>query len=135
MKTPYVLRLVIIGLPKRYNTISGTHWSLRAKEARKWHQRLLGRMITQRISPPRKPLARAKLRLTRYSSRPPDYDGLVQSFKPVVDALIKTLIIADDNMEVVGKPEYNWERVPANEGKILIEVEEIQTEHPKLEGL
>lgn len=125
MENHYVLRMDIQGLPQRYNTVSGRHWALRAKEAKKWHQRLLGRMITQRVMPPPHPLKRAKIRLTRFSSRPPDYDGLVQSFKPVIDALIKTLIIVDDNMDVIGKPEYNWERSPSKMGKIFIEVEEI----------
>jgi len=82
-------------------------------------------MIVARVAPPSRPLKNAKLKLTRYSSRAPDYDGLVQSFKPVIDALKKCLIIEDDSMRVIGKPDYCWEKARQRAGKITIEVVEI----------
>jgi Holliday junction resolvase RusA-like endonuclease len=123
--SPYRLSIELIGLPKRFNQGQGAHWSTRHRESQKWHKRLLGKMVVTRARPPELPLKRAHLKLTRYSSRAPDYDGLVQSFKPVVDALKKCLIISDDSMAVIGKPDYCWEKTGQREGKIKIELIEI----------
>ncbi len=123
-QNPYYLSLTLIGLPKRFNQGQGAHWSVRHRESQKWHKRLMGKMILSRISPPARPLAKAHVTLIRYSSRAPDYDGLVQSFKPVMDALKKCLIISDDNMKVIGRPDYRWECAKQNEGKIEIIVQE-----------
>lgn len=121
--TPYRLDIELLGLPRRFNEGQGSHWTVRHREAQKWHKRLIGKMIVARASPPLEPLKKASLTLIRYSSRAPDYDGLVQSFKPVVDALKKCLIIADDSMVVIGRPDYRWEKAPHREGKIRIIVE------------
>lgn len=125
--TLYRLELEISGLPKRFNQGQGSHWTVRHQEAQKWHKRVLGRMVVTRSFPPKRPLSRARVTLIRYSSRAPDFDGLVQSFKPVMDALKKCLIILDDNMEVIGKPDYRWEQTCRGEGKIRILVEEVAT--------
>jgi Holliday junction resolvase RusA-like endonuclease len=82
-------------------------------------------MLAQRLAPPDRPLEKAEVTLIRYSSRSPDYDGLVHSFKPVVDALKKCLIIKDDNMQVIGRPEYQWIKASPKEGRIEIIVREI----------
>lgn len=85
----------------------------------------MGKMIVTRQAPPPRPLTKAKLTLIRHSSRCPDYDGLVVSFKPVVDALKKCGIIADDSMSVIGKPTYEWKKIGVREGKIAVIVDEI----------
>lgn len=74
------------------------------------------------------PLAKAKLTLTRHSSTEPDYDGLVSSFKPCIDALIMANVIENDRMSNVGKPTYLWELAPRNKGHITIKVESIPME-------
>ncbi len=122
---PYKLEIELLGLPRRFNEGQGSHWTVRHRESQKWHKRLLGKMILSRQSPPLKPLKKATLTLVRYSARAPDYDGLVQSLKPVVDALKKCAIIEDDSMAVIGRPDYRWEKAPQLEGKIRIIVEEV----------
>lgn len=49
---------------------------------------------------PLKPLAKAKIKLVRHSHRMLDYDGLVGSMKPVVDALVSARILIDDRWSV-----------------------------------
>ncbi len=124
----YRLEIILPGLPQRFNENMGAHWHVRHAESKKWHQRVLGCMLTQRQPAPTFPLQKAKLTLVRYSSRCPDYDGLVQSMKPVVDALKKSLIIVDDSMAVIGRPDYQWVKCPPKFGKIKIVVEEIEYE-------
>lgn len=125
-QTPYVLTLELQGLPKRINQLSGAHWRVRHAETTRWHKRVLGRMMLSRAPPPPRPLERAKIRFIRYSSRAPDFDGLVHSFKPVLDALRKCLVIKDDSMEVIGQPEYEWRKTTPRDGRIEIFVEEIK---------
>lgn len=121
----YRLELRLIGLPKRINQMSGTHWAVRAREATKWKARLAGKMILTRQSPPPAPLQRAKVTLVRHSSRCPDYDGLVVSFKPVMDALVTALVIRDDSMAVIGQPTYEWKPAAKLGGFVTILVEEV----------
>lgn len=49
------------------------------------------------------PLEHAVISLQRYSARTLDYDGLVGSMKPVVDALVTNGILKDDSWKVLGK--------------------------------
>jgi hypothetical protein len=51
---------------------------------------------------PKAPLKRARLTLIRYSHRMLDYDGLVGSMKPVVDALVASGVLEDDSWNVLG---------------------------------
>jgi Holliday junction resolvase RusA-like endonuclease len=125
MPDKYSLELTINDLPQRINQAPGAHWTARYAESKKWLRLVTTAMIAFKINPPKEPLRRAELKLVRYSSRCPDYDGLVQSFKPVIDALKKTKIIFDDNMKVIGAPEYEWVEAPRGKGKIEIIVREI----------
>lgn len=122
----YRLELSIRGLPKRTNNNTG-NWRARHAEARKW-KRLVSEAVLE-IHPSwlyePKPLARAKLTLTRHSSAEPDFDGLVSGFKHVIDGLIEVGVIANDKRENIGIPDYQWIKCARNEGKIEIIVEEI----------
>ena|SRR3990167_10442710 len=121
----YRLDIELLGLPKTINEWGGRSWHSKFREANKWHARLLGKMlITRQVAPPL-PLKKAKVTLIRNSSREPDFDNLVQSFKPVVDALKKTLIIVDDSSKVIGHPKYEWQKADPKNGTIRIVVEEI----------
>lgn len=115
----------LIGLPERINEFSGSCWQRRHRERQKWHKRFLGKMILTRQTPPLKPLQKAKLTLIRHSSRTPDFDGLVISFKPIVDCLKHIGFIQDDNMDVIGMPDYKWIKCKPKAGKIQILVEEV----------
>jgi hypothetical protein len=75
------------------------------------------------------PLKKAQIELTRMSAQAPDYDGLVASFKPVVDALVKCRILDDDSMEHLPNPSYLWTKAPAKFGKIKIVLKELPC-HP-----
>lgn len=99
----------------------GACWQARYGESRKWLG-LIGKMLFVHELP-KAPLEKAEIRLTRFSSSPPDFDGLVQSFKVVLDALKKLKVIKDDRMDVIGVPTYKWERVKPKQGYITIYVE------------
>lgn len=118
----YEIEFEINDLPKTINSIGRRHWSVKVKEANKW-KNLVAAHILSRGSCPR--LLRAKITLTRSSSRCPDSDGLVSSFKHVLDGIVGAGLIPDDSYKTIGMPDYRWEHSCKGKGKIKIKIEEI----------
>jgi Holliday junction resolvase RusA-like endonuclease len=76
---------------------------------------------------PFRPLKRAKLTIVRHSHRTLDYDGLVGSLKPVVDALVSARIFLDDSWKVLGAWNVDQRFKPKSEGPLLeITIEELR---------
>lgn len=115
----YELKLTIPGLPKTANAGARRHWRAQMAHAQQWQKSVIVAVGSNR---PPAPLQMARLVLTRVSSAEPDYDGLVSSFKPVIDGLIKAGVLANDKMQNIGRPEYNWEKGRRGHGSIRIEV-------------
>ena len=116
----YLLDIEIPGLPSLPNQLLGRHWRARSGHANKWMGKVL--VAISRKQPP-EPLAKATLTLTRCSSNEPDPDGLVGSFKSIIDALVKLNVLENDKMTNIGMPTYLWEKVPRGDGKIKVKVE------------
>ena len=116
----YELEFEIDDLPKTYNAMGRSHWSVKAKEARKWKTLVAIRILSKGRCPM---LPRAKITLTRYSSRCPDSDGLVSSFKHVIDGIVGAGLIPDDSYRTIGMPTYLWEETKKGKGKIKVKIE------------
>lgn len=121
MSEKYSLKIQLDGLPRMVNKSFASHWKSRMTESRKWKMKIFKACCNSR---PSKPLAKAKLVLTRFSSRSPDFDGLVSGFKHCIDGLKEAGIILDDKFDNIGQPEYKWEKVGPRNGKVIIEVYE-----------
>lgn len=119
----YRISFVLPGLPKTVNAIGRKHWAAKVREARMW-KRLV--WLVARPTRPKAPLSKAKLTLTRVSSVCPDSDGLVSSFKHVIDGLIEAGIIENDKYENVGMPSFVWEKGEPGKGFVRILVEGVQ---------
>lgn len=117
-----IIEFEIEGLPRRTNNMRSS-WKARYGEAKLWKARVMKAIVCSRKPLPPEPLAKAKLTLTRLSSTEPDFDGLVSSFKHVIDGLIAAGIIENDKTENIGRPDYLWERGKRGEGKIRVRVE------------
>ena len=115
------MEIEINGLPRMTNN-QWTNWRVRAADVRKWKELVYFHAMRHR---PDEPLTKARLTLTRFSLMRPDYDGLVSGFKCIIDGLILSKIIIDDNHDVIGIPEYKWEKIGHRKGKIAIKVESI----------
>lgn len=115
------LEFEIKGLPKMTNTLR-VHWRVKNDEANKWKE-----LVVESVKPlwpiSNPPLHSAVLSFTRYSTREPDFDGLVSSFKHVQDGLVLAGVLIDDKPKVIGKPNYSWEYARPKQGKIKIKVE------------
>lgn len=106
------------------NANGRAHFIVKAKEAAKWKNLVVLSVGVSRRPP--EPLKKAKLVLTRFSSVAPDFDGLVSGFKHIIDGLVLAKVIRDDKVITVGQPKYNWEQVGPGQGKIRVEVVEVE---------
>jgi len=118
----YRLFFVIHSLPKTPNSLLQKHWRANNAEAKKWKRLVWSECLGQM---PEKTLEKAKITLKRYSSSEPDFDGLVGSFKHVLDGLVESRVILNDKMSCIGAPIYSWEKVAPKNGRIEITVESI----------
>lgn len=119
---PYHLHFTLQGLPATTNSMGRKHWSVKAAEARNWKTWVVFAVGSKR---PCKPLERAKLTLVRYSSGELDFDGLVSSFKHVIDGLKQAKVIADDKYSNIGQPTYLPRKTAPKRGYIEVTVEEV----------
>ncbi len=68
---------------------------------------------------PKYPLKKATISILRHSHRTLDYDGLVGSMKPVVDALVSCGVLKDDTWNILGKWNVSQKFRAKKEGQIL----------------
>lgn len=118
----YRLEFELPGLPKPFNGQTSMNWRKKGREVKRWHMAVF---LAVGIRKPAQPLRQAKITLYRFSSVQPDFDGLVSSFKPVIDGLIHAQVIENDRMENIGMPTFIWDKAKPKAGKIRIIVEEI----------
>lgn len=95
----YKLDLVLHSLPDSLNKGLRGHRMKYFAKNKKWDF-LIGGMCRGKL--PQTPLLKARISITRHFWRTLDYDGLVGSMKPVVDALVTAGVLSDDNWNVTG---------------------------------
>jgi len=95
----YELHFKMYGLPKSLNKALRTNRYQRNDDYKFWYDAICEMLADKR---PDFPLKRAKIKIVRYFYRELDFDGLVGSFKPIVDSLIHAGIIIDDNWKCLG---------------------------------
>lgn len=117
-----MIKFTINGLPKLPNQLLRKHWSVIMKEGRRW--RAFTRLAVGYQIPP-KPFALVKVTLTRHSVRQPDFDGLVGSFKYVLDGLVKAGVMVDDKASVIVESKYAWQKSKLIDQRIEITVEKV----------
>jgi hypothetical protein len=115
----YTLTIEIPGLPS-INTASNNHWRVRARHNRKWRHDTILSALAAGLPP--EPLWKARVTCTRHSAREPDFENLAHSFKPLVDGLVTGGVLVDDNQQVIGQPEYRWEKAAPRMGRVTLEV-------------
>jgi hypothetical protein len=121
-----IFKLEINQLSKIITNGQKGSWKSSWAESRKWHRLIAEALILNKVQL-NEPLTKAHLRLTRHSSVEPDFDGLVSSFKHVIDGLVRAGILTNDKISNIGQPEYFWQKAKPNNGKIIIEVFRAQT--------
>ncbi len=112
----YSLELSIAMLPKALNKSLNAHWRTRHKVNLAWDKFIAAECWNKM---PAQPVRSAKISITRHAHRMLDYDGLVGSMKPLVDALVTAGVLADDSWKVLGKWEVDQKFRPKKEGPLL----------------
>lgn len=111
-------------LPKTYNQLGRKHWYLKLQESKKWLQ-IVAKEFERFNELPENPLPRAKVTLIRMGTRSLDPDNLAQSFKHVLDGLVKLGVLENDKWENIGMPTYEFVKVKKKDIGIRVVVEEI----------
>jgi Holliday junction resolvase RusA-like endonuclease len=122
---PYRLSIFLDFLPDIQLNNSHGHWATKYQKIRKTKATVGFSVFEHR---PPKPLETARLTLVRHSTREPDFDNMVASFKPVIDALTEYQIIVNDRPDNIGQPSYNWVKCARVNQGISILVEEVSRE-------
>lgn len=112
----YNLHLEIPFLPKSLNKKLRRNRFVNDRENKSWDTYLWAKCQQGK---PRAPLARAQITLVRHSHRSLDFDGLVGSLKPVVDALVTAGILSDDSWKVLGAWTVDQKFRPKKAGPLL----------------
>lgn len=120
-----VVQITIPGLPKTPNIRQ--HWAAKAAHNKKWRKMAGEAAWAEWKKYPQcgKPLQRVRLTLIRGSTKEPDLDNLVASFKSIIDGLKDAGIISDDNPRVVSEIKPRWEKAPRKAGYVKVIVEEL----------
>lgn len=127
MSAPKLFRMVVTfgpKLPKMPNELLGSHWMTRSSHKKTVKRQVLAAI--QGLPWPKQPLRMARVHLTRRSSVQPDHDGLVGSFKPVIDSLVELGVLANDSAAEIGQPTYVWEKASPGKGSVIVVIEEIR---------
>lgn len=101
------------------------HWRKRDRITKEY-DRIVMAFVSGKKPP--QPLNSYSLECLRSSSSEPDYDGLVLSFKPVIDALVRNGILADDKLSNSGAWQVYWSKAKPKKGFISITVTERGTQ-------
>jgi len=96
----YKLYLKLDRLPDSLNKKLNQHYHKRNRQNKMWD--LIIAYECQKKKP-LSPLPKANLTIIRHSHRFLDFDGLVGSMKPVVDALVTAGVLVDDSWIVIGR--------------------------------
>lgn len=121
------LDITIPGIPPM-NTAGphgGSHWG-RTTTKRQWESKVVAAVLEALGRWPAQPLERARVTITRASTREPDYDNLTQGGKFLLDGLVKAGVLVDDSPRVIGRPEYRWEQAAPAQGYVRIQVESVE---------
>ena len=119
------IRKIKIELPglTPINTADGFDRWVRKKSKDRWMKEVAAMVHGHK---PKEPFQYAQIIICRYSKTRPDYDNLVQGGKFLLDGLVSSKIILDDDWECVGRPLYDWIFADEGEQRMLINIERVE---------
>jgi hypothetical protein len=112
---PFKTYLDLDYIPKSLNVKLRSHWASQRRETRTWINIIAYHLDDK----PSQPLSKVKISIVRHSYRTLDFDGLVGSMKPVIDALVRLGVIIDDSWAVTGAWDITQKFRPKSDGPRL----------------
>lgn len=116
-----IYEIEIHDLPKLPNATMYKHWRTKHQEAQKWKKRVVEACTYAKIT--HLQLHHAILTFERHSSREPDFDSLVASFKHVTDGLVEAGVIVNDKPSIIGQSSFRWIKEKQKNAKIKVRIE------------
>lgn len=116
-----IFEFEIHDLPKLPNATMYKHWRTKHQEAAKWKKLVVEACTYAKIT--KLQLHSATLSFERHSSREPDFDSLVASFKHVTDGLVEAGVIVNDKPSVIGQSSFRWIKEKQKNAKIRVCIE------------
>jgi hypothetical protein len=110
------------------------HFS-RHRHDSKWKSDLTTIIAGSRKPRPTVPIERYEITAMRFSSSEPDFDGLVASFKVIIDGLRELKILKDDKMSNTGQWKCLWFKAAQKAGFIRVCIQENAVPVNDYEGL
>lgn len=104
------------------NRTRGKHWTVVRKTQRQIKQEI--KLLT-RGKTPKTPLSKFKISIVRYAVKEMDWDNLVASLKPAIDALHLSQIIKNDSWKYIRHIDIDQVK-SKTERKLVIRVEEVE---------
>lgn len=112
----YELKIALEVLPESLNDKLRSNRHALNREMKKW-EFVISEAIEGKAPPA--PLKKAQVSFVRHSFRMLDFDGVVGSLKPVMDALVAAGVVKDDAWGIVGAWSVDQKFRPKNEGPLL----------------
>ncbi len=103
-------------LPKSLNKEFRTNRFMRNNQNKRWDA-LIDSLVRHQLPPI--PLTKARIEIVRHSYRMLDFDGLVGSMKPIVDALVTAQVLADDKWSITGQWHVTQAFRPKKNGSLI----------------
>ena len=105
--------------PKEFSANARVHYMARYKVIQKAHDDIIALVKEQGWRNP--PLGRAlvKVHFQLPDRRRRDHDQLVGRMKPYFDGLVHAQVISDDNLDVIGWPQYSSSICPRSPATII----------------
>ena len=123
-RTP-LLRLVIPSLPPAEysaNYARGRHWAEKQRVTQAAHDEIIAEVRNQGWQGPTLQKAHVKVIFTLPSRRKIDGGSLVERSKPWIDGLVLAGVIADDDLETIGFPEFSHTYERRAQAQTVVEV-------------
>lgn len=119
------ITLTLDGAPSM-NSADNRHWRTRNKEKKLWYARVESELMMLRPQISGTPWGKASITITRCTaaSRAPDFENLAQGGKFILDGLVRSKVILDDNPDVIRQPVYKWERAKRGDAHVIVEVQQ-----------
>ena len=112
----YELKIAIHCLPKSLNKKLRSNRFKNNSENKRFDFLIAG-MVRGRL--PKEPLPKAHIKIVRHFYRTLDFDGLVGSMKPLVDAIVSAGVLKDDSWSVLGPWEVEQVFRPKSQGPLI----------------
>jgi Holliday junction resolvase RusA-like endonuclease len=105
------------------NSASGVHWRTKQGWKREASRQVFAALIEAKWRPAEGPFEFAHVTCLRRSSHVPDRDNLAESFKHVVDCIVRAGVLVDDAPNHA-RVTYLWAKAPPNAGGIEVVITE-----------